>query len=351
MFGFLYRATVESLLHACRGRKPVRNLCRNWAAASRLPLVYLGVARDPWGSFDNYLQIEAGLGSTYFVIPKKGYAGRAASGQAPCKRASRYSVNDIKPQLEKIMSAGCEVSLHGLDAWLDSDSGSEERETLFKTSGTRETGVRMHWLYFNEQSPVALDRAGFSYDSSIGYNQTVGFRAGTAQAFKPAGVANLLELPLHVMDTALFYPNHLNLSEKQAEKVVWNIIDAAERFGGALTINWHDRSIAPERLWSDFYVKLLDELKRRGAWLPTAANAVAWFRMRRAATFGTVAREDERAKVGVSVKGASNLPGLRARVHQPRAKSLLEPPPGKNGTAFVDMNLTNHSNQEVAITN
>src|SRR5215467_4082735 len=209
MFGFLYRATVQTLVHACRGRKPVGKLARNLAAASRLPLVYLGVARDPWSSFDRYLQLEAGAGSTYFVIPKRDYAGRAASGQAPVKRASRYSVTDIKPQLEKIMSAGCEVSLHGLDAWLDSDSGSEERETLFKTSGTRETGVRMHWLYFNEQSPAALDRAGFSYDSSFGYNQTVGFRAGTAQAFRPAGAANLLELPLHVMDTALFYPNYL----------------------------------------------------------------------------------------------------------------------------------------------
>jgi peptidoglycan/xylan/chitin deacetylase (PgdA/CDA1 family) len=351
MFGFLYRATVQTLVHACRGRKPVGKLARNLAAASRLPLVYLGVARDPWSGFDRYLQIEAGAGSTYFVIPKRDYAGRSASGQAPLKRASRYSVTDIKPQLEKIMSAGCEVSLHGLDAWLDSDSGSEERETLFKTSGTRETGVRMHWLYFNEQSPAALDRAGFSYDSSFGYNQTVGFRAGTAQAFKPFGTANLLELPLHVMDTALFYPNYLDLSEKEAQEVVWKIIDAAEQFGGALTINWHDRSIAPERLWNDFYVKLLEELKRRGAWLPTAANAIAWFRTRRAASFGSINRENGGIKVTVSGKGASHLPGLRARVHQPKAKHLLEPVSSKNGQTFIDTNLTNNADQEVIIKN
>jgi hypothetical protein len=351
MFGFLYRATVQTLVHACRGRKPVRKVARNLAAASRLPLVYLGVARDPWSGFDRYLQIEAGAGSTYFVIAKRDYAGRAASGQAPLKRASRYSVTDIKPQLEKIMSAGCEVSLHGLDAWLDSDSGSEERETLFKTSGTRETGVRMHWLYFNEQSPAALDRAGFSYDSSFGYNQTVGFRAGTAQAFKPVGTANLLELPLHVMDTALFYPNYLDLSEREAEALVWKIIDATEQHGGALTINWHDRSIAPERLWNDFYVKLLEELKRRGAWLPTAANAVAWFRTRRSASFGTVSRDNGRIKIAVSVKGGSQLPGLRARVHQPKARHLLESVSSKNGQSFRDTNLTNNADQEVTITN
>jgi len=37
---------------------------------------------------------------------------------------------------------------------------------------------------------------------------------------------------------------------------------SGERQGGVLTVNWHDRSIAPERLWDDFYLDLLDDLKR-----------------------------------------------------------------------------------------
>jgi hypothetical protein len=32
------------------------------------------------------------------------------------------------------------------------------------------------------------------------------------------------------------------------------------------------RSINPEKLWDDFYLEFLDELKSRGAWLPTAAG-------------------------------------------------------------------------------
>jgi len=50
---------------------------------------------------------------------------------------------------------------------------------------------------------------------------------------------------------------------------VWRLVDDAERYGGALIINWHDRSLAPERLWGQFYVQLIDELKHRGAWFPT----------------------------------------------------------------------------------
>ncbi len=55
----------------------------------------------------------------------------------------------------------------------------------------------------------------------------------------------------------------------------------------ALTINWHDRSLAPERLWGACYRDLIQELKTRGAWFSTAAQAISWFRKRRSAVFET----------------------------------------------------------------
>src|SRR6185503_266882 len=125
----------------------------------------------------------------------------------------------------------------------------------------------------------------------------------------------LLELPLHVMDTALFYPTHLDLAPDAAKHTVAPLIDEAERQGGVLTVNWHDRSIAPERLWDDFYLDLLDDLKRLNAWFPTATQAVAWFRRRRSATLETVRGDDGAVHVRASVDRSSELPGLRVRVH------------------------------------
>ncbi len=84
-----------------------------------------------------------------------------------------------------------------------------------------------------------------------------------------------------------------------------------------MTINWHDRSIAPERLWDGFYLDLLDELKRRDAWFLTAAQAVAWFRRRRSARFESVRQEDGSVHVRVSADGAGDAPGLTVRVHMP----------------------------------
>ena len=133
----------------------------------------------------------------------------------------------------------------------------------------------MHWLFFDSESARKLDEAGFFYDSTFGYNETVGYRAGTTQGFRPFGTKCLLELPLHVMDTALFYPSHLHFSEEQAMTRVNGMVDDMRQFGGALVINWHDRSIAPERLWDDFYVQLVAKLKATGAWFCTASQAAA----------------------------------------------------------------------------
>jgi hypothetical protein len=144
------------------------------------------------------------------------------------------------------------VGLHGIDAWLDSDKGVEERAHVSRVTGSSTSGVRMHWLFFDDGSARRLDDAGFVYDSTFGYNDTVGFRAGTGQPFRPLTARHLLELPLIVMDTALFYPTYLDLTKDAAKQMVWPLLDELDRHGGVITVNWHDRSLAPERLWDSF---------------------------------------------------------------------------------------------------
>jgi hypothetical protein len=121
------------------------------------------------------------------------------------------------------------------------------------------------------------------------------------------------------MDTALFYPSRLHLARETAREVVLAIVENAERYGGALTVNWHDRSIAPERLWDDFYIELIATLKNRAAWFPTAARAISWFRSRRSARFDYVRQEDGALRVRVSSAPCEDIPGLTLRVHTQQA--------------------------------
>jgi peptidoglycan/xylan/chitin deacetylase (PgdA/CDA1 family) len=340
MFGFLYRALVGSVVNFCRGKRSLRQVVINWKAAFSLPLVFAGLAKDFWDQLDQYVDMERGLGSTFFVIPTKGDAGIDSDGRTRAQRASRYALPDIAEKLRALLSANCEIAVHGIDAWRDSAKGRNERKRIEEITGTSNLGVRMHWLYFNSQAPLMIEKAGFAYDSTTGYNETIGYRAGTAQVFRHLNADHLLELPLHIMDTALFYPAYMNLSDEQAEVAIRPLISNAVKFGGSLTINWHDRSLAPERLWVAPYRKLLDDLKSRGAWFATAAESVSWFKKRRSARIENVAYNGNTVRARVSVnQDKSGLPGLNLRIHTP----------ARRDRPFVDVSVERSTEVEIAV--
>src|SRR5208337_1655227 len=121
------------------------------------------------------------------------------------------------------------------------------------------------------------------------------------------------------------------------------------RFGGALTINWHDRSIAPERLWEDFYRKLILELKNKGAWFPTATEAVAWFKKRRSVSFDTVSKEDGVVRLSISAAAEPGLPGLIVRFYRPRTQSLFDSVPPNSAAEYVDAVFQDKLETSIAI--
>ena len=92
----------------------------------------------------------------------------------------------------------------------------------------------------------------------------------------------------------------------------------AVQFGGCFTINWHDRSIAPDRLWKEFYRGLIEDLKSRGAWFATAGQAVSWFRKRRSVVFDSDCGGPDAVHAKVAGDHGDGLPGLRLRKYKAR---------------------------------
>lgn len=335
--GFLLRATLGSLVDACLGRMSIGDALKCWLAAFRLPFVYAGLAKDFWRDFDDrYLALEADLPSTFFLIPRKNYAGKRGNGFAPSLRAVRYEAKELADTISRLKANGREVGLHGIDAWFNSSLAQEELAEIRLLTGVAKVGVRMHWLYFDEDSPQKLDRAGAAYDSTIGYNVTVGYRAGTTQAYRPLETQQLLELPLHAMDTALFYLSYLALSSTKANARLRQLVDNVVRYGGCLTVNWHDRSLAPERFWGGCYRKMVQDMKSRGAWFATATQATDWFRKRRSVVFEADSAEPSAVRARLAGGHRENLPALRLRVHKPAIPAGLGTRPSN---AFVDTPL------------
>jgi hypothetical protein len=300
MLGFLYRATLGSLLNVLRAKVPLANLLANLKAVCSLPLVILGICHDPWDQFDRYLELEWDVRSTYFFIPHKNQAGQGFSKGSLRRRATKYDVDDVEDVIQKLVRHGCEIGAHGIDAWHSVEKGIQELQRIRgKAVSQNEIGVRIHWLCFNEETPNVLDQAGYSYDSSVGYNEAVGYKAGTAQVFKPIGARNLLEIPLHIQDTALFGDGRMNASEAHAGELCQQIIDHVSRQNGLLTVLWHQRSLGPERLWGDFYERLIKRLQEEKAWFGTATEIAEWFRARRRILF-----EDNNVEIGGVNTGA-----------------------------------------------
>lgn len=317
LFGFLYRATIGSFLDFLRGKSPIRKCLINIRAVFSLPFVYIGLAKDFWLQFESYLDIERGLKPTYFFIPFKGRVGDKVSINNSKRRAARYGIRDVQNWAKLLSEKGCEISVHGIDGWHDCEKGRLELNEITKAIGANKAGNRTHWLCFDSNSPKMLENAGYSYDSTFGYNETVGFRAGTAQLFRPLGAKRILEVPLHIQDAALFNSSYLNMTDEQASQSCKEIINQVLMYGGVLTILWHLRSIAPERLWGEFYIRLLEQLKRYRLCFATAGEVTKWFQIRRSASFTDESFSDGKLSLSLDVPEKLPYPEFALRLHKP----------------------------------
>jgi hypothetical protein len=318
LLGFMQRASIGSFLAALRGKASWSQCIKNFKALASLPAVYLGLSEDFWArDFERFMDIERDTKATYFFIPFKGRPGKKVTNANPQRRAAAYDVTNEGMLLQKLASAGNEIAVHGIDAWHSAEHGRREYSQIFKMSCRDNLGVRMHWLCFDESSPQMLEQAGFSYDSSIGYNSTVGFRAGTHQVFIPNGATTLLELPLHIQDIALMNAGQWWFRPPdEAFEICKPIIDGAAKYGGVLTLLWHTRSLAPEREWGQLYLRLLSRIKARRVWFGSACQVIDWFRSRRAVSFGDVEFSEGRVRLSLdSSMLDENSPRLTVRIH------------------------------------
>jgi hypothetical protein len=335
MWGFLYRSTVGAARNLFRRRISISRLFDIWRAAASLPFVYLGWVKDFWSPFEWYLWVEKDLPATYFLIPFKRRSGEHLQGSHAARRATAYDVDDLHHWMATLRTEGCELGVHGIDAWHSAESGRAELARIAEITGESAIGIRIHWLLHNSNSASVLEESGYAYDSTAGYNETIGYRSGTTQVFRPLGAKTLLELPLHIQDGALFYPDRLDLSEPEAEKCCKELIQNAGQFGGVLTVLWHDRSHGPERFWGDFYISLVQVLKSSDAWFATAAQAVSWFRKRRDVRFERLGIADG-VRAFPCREGEETLPPLCIRVYRPPIGRDAQPA-GEVSCAFNDI--------------
>jgi len=348
MWGFIYRCIFISFKELLTGRISLFRVLQKWQAVFLLPFIYLKITPDFWFQFDRYLKIEKEHKATYFFIPYK-KAGDKALKRAARLRAPKYNIYNLSKLLNYLIDQGNEVGVHGIDAWHSSDKGYLEQKRISEIIGKNHLGIRMHWLLYCKETFRSLEDAGYYYDSTFGYNETIGYRGGTTQVFKPLGIRNLFELPLHIQDTALFYSRRMDLSEKQALKLCKKLIDNASINGGVLTINWHQRSLGPERLWGNFYLHVLEEIQRTRPWFATARKAVDWFEQRRLVTFNECKSKNKEFRISLKSNRIGIQPPLLVRVYRPTSQNLDKSELLLNKFDYVDIAWTGENDINISI--
>ena len=169
------------------------------------------------------------------------------------------------------------------------------------------------------------------------------------QVFRPLGSKKLMELPLNIQDTAMFYPDRMGLRKEEAFNLCKELIKNNITFGGVLVINWHQRSIAPERLWGEFYMDLLNHIKSHKVYFGTAKEVVQWFQQRREARFDQVDFTKKRVKVKVSGKRSWSGPGLSLRLYKPRSECSFDFNPSLATREFVQVRIKYNFETEVSL--
>lgn len=352
LLGFIYRALIVSFLSFVSCHISLKKLLQNWKALLLLPGVYLGLIKDYFNQFERYQEIEKGLESTFFIIPNKHTDGLNISDQIAKGRAVKYDIADIEKEINELTANGCEIALHGIDAWRDVEKGRKEFNKISNVTGQSNIGVRTHWLYHGEYSSQLLDDAGFYFDSTYGYNEIIGFRGGTTQVFRPPYVKKILELPLHIQDTALFYSSRMGLSENSARELTDKLFADLNRYGGVLVINWHQRSLGPERLWDTFYVGLVQKLKSHNVWFAKASNAVNWFNKRRSILFEKSSYSLNRMTIELSGNVPDSLPDIKLRIYRPSLENNINSPLfNTNNYSYIEIPIQDKSNFEISLTN
>jgi hypothetical protein len=230
---------------------------------------YLG--RFPLCNFSDIMSLEEKYEATssfYFMAEDAGEQDYA------------YRIDDFEPVLKEIVDRGCEVGLHGgHTSYLNVEELKIKKKRLEKILDRNVIGYRNHYLRFRvPETWEYLHDAGFSYDTTFGYHDHIGFRNGMCHPFRPFNRTTgkpieILEIPLTVMMNT--FDDYMKIDMRRAWEMTKNLIDIVQQYHGVLTVLWHNTDLIGHK--RKFYEKLLNYCAEKNAWMTSGQEIATWW--------------------------------------------------------------------------
>jgi hypothetical protein len=184
----------------------------------------------------------------------------------------------IRNAIRRLQEDGFEIGVHpGYDSFHSQALLDAEVRQLRRVVNNAPIGGRQHYLRWDPSTWIAWERAGLVYDSTIGYAEAMGFRAGTCIPYHPWSMLEerelaLLEIPLVVMDCTPV--DYMRLSSQTMLSRIDALIARAKAVGGVFTLLWHNTGVVHPP-YAHLYLKLLDRLEGNARYTWQADTAIA----------------------------------------------------------------------------
>lgn len=282
------RRALRRLRDELRGREFVAALRTGLVLAMR-PAWQLR-RDDPWCNAHRIGRLERAHGarSTSYVLMAS-LAPQDGDPQLQLRGRQRYVGRIVGSAEDRARPGSDLVGLHG--SYTSSGVAGQlvrERAELEALLGGPADDHRFHYL---RHRPVEawpqLDAAGFRTDSSLGFAEHPGFRAGTAHPFRAwdhgaCAPLDLVVIPLVFMDASLD-ARYTGLGPGRAgAQLAERALAAVQRVGGSASVLFHNDRLCTldTRAWTRLYRRMLRRVQECGGGAVTARSAAEAYRRR-----------------------------------------------------------------------
>jgi hypothetical protein len=179
------------------------------------------------------------------------------------------SHSSVTRVVSDLRTAGVDIGIHPSYYTFENRCRlAEEVRILREHLGQECVGGRQHYLRWSPRAWLDWESCGLAYDSSVGFAERPGFRAGTAVPYQPWLLeenrqARLLEIPLILMDRTLSH--YMRLSDSEAISVAADLISRVKCVGGVFTLLWHNELLFNSQ-YRSLYVAVLQQLAGAGVY-------------------------------------------------------------------------------------
>ncbi|OGT09889.1 MAG: hypothetical protein A2X77_04790 [Gammaproteobacteria bacterium GWE2_42_36] len=222
------------------------------------------VTNPSYWCFDYWavLEKEHNIRSVFYIYAKSGERRFKAWLIDP---SYEVSTNErLKNKLKELLNDGFEIGLHGsYFSAVEEGLLKKEKQILESVLNHKIKKTRQHWLNYDEKITPYLHESLFQDDSTLGWNDQMGFRSGCASQYRPFDHDNqrpfvYLETPQIMMDSHIFdYACDKNEAEKQAYELLSKLSVFKASY---VSISWHQRVFSDDYQWHKVYEHILRKL-------------------------------------------------------------------------------------------